>query len=143
MPVIESALDLRSPGARANAEAMRELGADLRQTAERVRQGGGQAARERHLSRGKLLPRDRIRALIDPVSPFLEVGQLAAHGMYGGEVPSAGIVTGIGRVSARECMVIANDATVKGATYFPLTVQKPLRAQEIAQQNRLPCIYLV
>ena len=143
MPMIESALDLRSPEARANAEAMRGLVADLRETAERVRQGGGQTARERHLSRGKLLPRDRIRALIDPVSPFLEVGQLAAHGMYGGEVPSAGIVTGIGRVSGRECMVIANDATVKGGTYFPLTVQKHLRAQEIAQQNRLPCIYLV
>jgi 3-methylcrotonyl-CoA carboxylase beta subunit len=143
MPVIESALDLRAPEARANAEAMRGLVAELRETAERVRQGGGQTARERHLSRGKLLPRDRIRALIDPVSPFLEVGQLAAHGMYGGEVPSAGIVTGVGRVSGRECMAIANDATVKGGTYFPLTVQKHLRAQEIAQQNRLPCIYLV
>ena len=143
MPMIESALDLRSPDARANAEAMRALVDDLRQTAEHVRQGGGQTARERHLSRGKLLPRDRIRALIDPVSPFLEAGQFAAHGMYGGEVPSAGIVTGIGRVSGRECMVIANDATVKGGTYFPLTVQKHLRAQEIAQQNRLPCIYLV
>src|SRR3712207_6142738 len=143
MPTIESALDLRSPDARANAEAMRGMVADLREAADRVRQGGGQAARERHLSRGKLLPRDRIRALIDPVSPFLEVGQLAAHGMYGGEVPSAGIVTGIGRVSGRECMVVANDATVKGGTYFPMTVQKHLRAQEIAQQNRLPCIYLV
>jgi 3-methylcrotonyl-CoA carboxylase beta subunit len=143
MPTIESALDSARPEARANAEAMRGLVADLRETAERVRLGGGPAARERHLSRGKLLPRDRIRALIDPVSPFLEVGQLAAHGMYGGEVPSAGIVTGIGRVSGRECMVVANDATVKGGTYFPMTVQKHLRAQEIAQQNRLPCIYLV
>src|SRR3712207_8484844 len=135
MPMIESALDLRSPEARANAEAMRGLVADLRETAEHGRLGGGQAARERHLSRGKLLPRDRIRALIDPVSPFLEVGQLAAHGMYGGEVPSAGIVTGIGRVSGRECMVVANDATVKGGTYFPMTVQKHLRAQEIAQRS--------
>jgi 3-methylcrotonyl-CoA carboxylase beta subunit len=143
MPTIESALDLRSPEARANADTMRGLVADLRETAERVRLGGGQAARERHLSRGKLLPRDRIRALIDPVSPFLEVGQLAAHGLYGGEIPSAGIITGIGRVSGRECMIVANDATVKGGTYFPMTVQKHLRAQEIAQQNRLPCIYLV
>src|SRR5919112_1383901 len=143
MPMIESALDLRSPEARANAEAMRGLVTDLRESAERVRLGGGQAARERHLSRGKLLPRDRIRALIDPVSPFLEVGQFAAHDLYGGEVPSAGIVTGIGRVSGREGMIIANDGTVKGGTYFPMTVQKHLRAQEIALQNRLPCIYLV
>jgi 3-methylcrotonyl-CoA carboxylase beta subunit len=143
MPVIETALDLRSPEAAANAEAMRALVADLRATADQVRLGGGPASRKRHLSRGKLLPRDRIRALIDPVSPFLEVGQLAAHGLYGGEVPSAGIVTGIGRVSGRECMIVANDATVKGGTYFPMTVQKHLRAQEIAQQNRLPCIYLV
>src|SRR4051812_37212716 len=120
MPMIESALDLRSPEARANAEAMRGLVADLRGTAERVRLGGGQVTRDRHLSRGKLLPRDRIRALIDPVSPFLEVGQLAAHGMYKGEVPSAGIVTGIGRVAGRECMIVANDATVKGGTYFPM-----------------------
>jgi len=143
MPVIESAVDLRSAEARANAEAMRALVDDLRATAERVRLGGGEAARERHLGRGKLLPRDRIRALIDPVSPFLEIGQLAAHGLYGGEVPSAGIVTGIGRVAGRECMIVANDATVKGGTYFPMTVKKHLRAQEIAQQNRLPCIYLV
>ncbi|MEO3474430.1 carboxyl transferase domain-containing protein [Roseomonas sp. CAU 1739] len=143
MPMIESALDLRSAESRANAEAMRALVRDLRDTADRVRLGGGEVARERHLSRGKLLPRDRIRALIDPVSPFLEIGQLAAHGMYGGEVPSAGIITGIGRVSGRECMIVANDATVKGGTYYPITVQKHLRAQEIAQQNQLPCIYLV
>lgn len=143
MPMIESAVDMRSTESRANADSMRGLVRDLRETAERVRLGGGDLARERHLSRGKLLPRDRIRALIDPVSPFLEVGQLAAHGMYGGEVPSAGIITGIGRVSGRECMIVANDATVKGGTYFPITVQKHLRAQEIAQQNRLPCIYLV
>ncbi|WP_431281438.1 carboxyl transferase domain-containing protein [Humitalea sp. 24SJ18S-53] len=143
MPVIESAVDLRSPESRANAETMRALVQDLRATAERVRLGGGEVARERHLSRGKLLPRDRIRALIDPVSPFLEIGQLAAHGMYGGEVPSAGIIAGIGRVAGRECMILANDATVKGGTYFPMTVQKHLRAQEIAQQNALPCIYLV
>src|SRR6478672_7809785 len=143
MPIIESAIDLRSHEARANAETMRELVADLRETAQNVRLGGGQTARERHLSRGKLLPRDRVRALIDPVSPFLEVGQLAAHGLYGGEVPSAGLIAGIGHVAGRECMIVANDATVKGGTYFPMTVQKHLRAQEIAQQNRLPCLYLV
>ncbi|WP_428977754.1 carboxyl transferase domain-containing protein [Lichenibacterium minor] len=122
---------------------MRALVADLRDTAERVRVGGGAPARERHLARGKMLPRDRVRALIDPFSPFLEIGQLAAHGMYGGEVPSAGVVAGIGRVAGRECVIVANEATVKGGTYFPITVQKHLRAQEIAQQNRLPCIYLV
>ncbi len=105
--------------------------------------GGGETARERHLARNKLLPRDRVAALIDPGSPFLELSQLAAYGLYGDEVPSAGIVTGIGRVSGRECVIVANDATVKGGTYFPITVKKHLRAQEIARQNRLPCIYLV
>jgi 3-methylcrotonyl-CoA carboxylase beta subunit len=143
MPALDTALDARSAEARANAEAMRALVADLRARAEAVRLGGGEAARARHLSRGKLLPRDRIRALIDPVSPFLEIGQLAAQDMYGGEVPSAGLIAGIGRVSGRECVIIANDATVKGGTYFPITVKKHLRAQEIAQQNRLPCLYLV
>ncbi len=143
MPVLDTALDLRSPEAQASAAAMRGLVDDLRQVAGKVREGGGEVSRARHVSRGKLLPRDRIRALIDPASAFLEVGQLAAHGMYGGEVPSAGIITGIGRVSGRECMVVANDATVKGGTYFPLTVKKHLRAQEIALQNRLPCLYLV
>ncbi len=128
-------VDPRSDEFRANAEAMQALVADLRATADTIRQGGGEAARKRHLSRGKLLPRDRIRTLIDPVSPFLEVGQLAAHGMYGGEVPSAGIITGIGRISGRECVIVANDATVKGGTYFPMTVKKHLRAQEIAMQE--------
>ncbi|WP_210208788.1 carboxyl transferase domain-containing protein [Roseiarcus fermentans] len=122
---------------------MRGLVADLRDTVERVRLGGGEDARRKHLARGKLLPHDRVRALIDPVSPFLEIGQLAAHGLYGGEAPSAGLIAGIGRVAGRECMIVANDATVKGGTYFPVTVQKHLRAQEIAQQNRLPCLYLV
>ncbi|MBO1073230.1 carboxyl transferase domain-containing protein [Roseomonas marmotae] len=143
MAVLQTALDARSPDAARNAAEMRALVDDLRAQAGLIRLGGGQAARDRHLGRGKLLPRDRIRALIDPLSPFLEVGQMAAHEMYGGEVPSAGIVTGIGRVSGRECMIVANDATVKGGTYFPLTVKKHLRAQEIAGQNRLPCIYLV
>ena len=143
MPTLQSALDLRSPDARASADAMSALVADLRQVAGTVREGGGEVSRKRHLARGKLLPRDRIRALIDPASAFLEVGQLAAHGLYNGEVPSAGIITGIGRVAGRECMVVANDATVKGGSYFPLTVKKHLRAQEIALQNRLPCVYLV
>src|SRR4051812_4428246 len=143
MPVLETALDARSAEAKANAAAMRVLGEDLRAKAEAVRLGGGEAARQRHLSRGKLLPRDRIRALVDLSSPFLEIGQLAAQGMYGGEVPSAGLIAGIGRVAGRECMILANDATVKGGTYFPMTVQKHLRAQEVAQQNRLPCLYLV
>ena len=143
MPALESAIDPRGDVFRANDAAQRALLTDLRQVVARVREGGGQAARDKHLARGKLLPRDRVRALIDPASPFLEVGQLAAHGMYGGEVPAAGLITGIGRVAGRECMVVANDATVKGGTYFPLTVKKHLRAQEIAAQNRLPCIYLV
>lgn len=143
MPILETELDLRAPDALRNAEASRALVADLRATVERIRQGGGEAARARHLARGKLLPRDRVRALLDPLSPFLEIGQLAAHGLYGGEVPAAGLVAGIGRVAGRECMVVANDATVKGGTYFPLTVQKHLRAQEIAEANRLPCLYLV
>jgi 3-methylcrotonyl-CoA carboxylase beta subunit len=143
LPTLESAVDLHSPQSRANAGAMRELIADLRDTVERVRLGGGEEARKKHLARGKLLPRDRVRALIDPVSPFLEIGQLAAHGLYRGEAPSAGLIAGVGRVAGRECMIVANDATVKGGTYFPITVQKHLRAQEIAQQNRLPCIYLV
>src|SRR5208282_2181590 len=143
MSLIDSAIDTRSAEFRANADAMAALVADLRGAVDSIRQGGGEAARKRHLSRGKLLPRDRVRALIDPSSPFLEVGQLAAHGMYGGEVPAAGIITGVGRVAGRECVIVANDATVKGGTYFPLTVKKHLRAQEIALQNRLPCIYLV
>ncbi len=140
---LETIIDPRSAEFQANQAVMAGLVDELRHTVEKVRQGGGQRSRARHVSRGKLLPRDRVRSLIDPGSPFLEVGQLAAHGMYGGEVPSAGLITGIGRVSGRECMIVANDATVKGGTYFPLTVKKHLRAQEIAAQNRLPCVYLV
>jgi 3-methylcrotonyl-CoA carboxylase beta subunit len=122
---------------------MRALVDDLRARTEVIREGGPAAAREKHLSRGKLLPRDRIRALIDPASPFLEIGQFAGYGLYKNEVPAAGLIAGIGRVAGRECMIVANDATVKGGTYFPLTVKKHLRAQEIAEQNRLPCVYLV
>jgi 3-methylcrotonyl-CoA carboxylase beta subunit len=143
MTLLRSNIDPRSSEFAANADAMRALVTDLRARVAEAEQGGGEAARKRHLARNKLLPRDRVAGLIDPGSPFLELSQLAAYGLYGNEVPSAGIVTGIGRVSGRECVIVANDATVKGGTYFPITVKKHLRAQEIARQNRLPCIYLV
>ncbi len=143
MPVLDSALDPRSAAFRANAERMAALVAELRTRVDRIRQGGGEAARAKHLARGKLLPRDRVHALVDPASPFLELSQLAAFGLYGGDIAAAGLITGIGRVMGRECMIVANDATVKGGTYFPMTVKKHLRAQEIAAENRLPCLYLV
>jgi 3-methylcrotonyl-CoA carboxylase beta subunit len=143
MTFLTSAIDPRSEAFRANADALTALVAQLRATVETVRLGGGETARARHVGRGKLLPRDRVRTLIDPGSPFLEFSQLAAHGMYGGDIAGAGIVTGIGRVAGRECVIIANDATVKGGTYYPVTVKKHLRAQEIARENRLPCLYLV
>jgi len=143
MPIIKSQLDPRSKDFRANAARMRGLVEDLKHKAAAVSLGGDEAARRKHTDRGKLLVRDRMRTLLDTGSPFLEIGQLAAWGMYGGDVPSASMVAGIGRVAGRECMIVANDATVKGGTYFPMTVKKHLRAQEIAQQNRLPCIYLV
>jgi len=143
MNVLESQIQPRSPEFKANADALRALVEDLRVKASAVAQGGGEAARAKHVARGKLLPRDRVDRLLDPGTPFLEVGQLAAYGMYGDEAPSAGIITGVGRVQGQECMIVANDATVKGGTYYPLTVKKHLRAQEIARENRLPCIYLV
>jgi 3-methylcrotonyl-CoA carboxylase beta subunit len=141
--VIASAISTRSEAFRANAEAMQALVDDLQEKVQRVKQGGGEKARERHAGRGKLLPRERVRRLLDPGSPFLELSQLAAYGMYDDEVPAAGLITGIGRVFGRECMIVANDATVKGGTYYPITVKKHLRAQDIARENRLPCIYLV
>jgi len=119
------------------------LVAELRDKLAAVAVGGSERARERHVGRGKLLPRDRVDGLLDPGSPFLELSPLAANGMYDDESPGAGIITGIGRVSGRECVIVANDATVKGGTYYPITVKKHLRAQEVARQNRLPCIYLV
>jgi 3-methylcrotonyl-CoA carboxylase beta subunit len=143
MPVIKSQLNPRSEEFRANAARLQGLVADLREKVARTTLGGDEQARARHAARGKLLPRERVRTLLDPGSPFLEVGQLAAYGMYGDEAPGAGIITGIGRISGRECVVVCNDATVKGGTYFPMTVKKHLRAQEIAAQNRLPCVYLV
>jgi len=126
-----------------NAAAFEALTRELQAVRARFALGGPAAARERHTARGKLLPRERVRKLIDPGSPFLELSPLAAHGLYDGEVPGAGIITGIGRVSGRECVIVCNDATIKGGTYYPMTVKKHLRAQEIAQMNALPCIYLV
>ncbi|HJU20707.1 MAG TPA: carboxyl transferase domain-containing protein [Stellaceae bacterium] len=143
MSVLETAIDRRSESFCANAQAMRGLVADLNATLARIGEGGEEAARRRHLQRGKLLPRERVRLLLDPGAPFLEFSALAAHGLYDGEVPAAGIITGIGCILGQECVVVANDATVKGGTYFPMTVKKHLRAQEIAGDNRLPCLYLV
>jgi len=143
MTVLDSSLDTSSLEYTANAEAMAALVADLRDKVAVIETGGGEAARERHKGRGKMLPRERIAALIDPGSPFLEFSQLAAYEVYGDPTPAAGLITGIGRIEGRECVILANDATVKGGTYYPLTVKKHLRAQEIAAENHLPCVYLV
>ncbi|HSA81537.1 MAG TPA: carboxyl transferase domain-containing protein [Geminicoccaceae bacterium] len=141
--MIRSTINVRGAEYLANEQAMRAVVAEMRERALAVMEGGPAHARERHLARGKLLPRERVGRLLDPGSPFLEVGLLAAGGMHDDEVPSAGMITGIGRVAGTECMIVCNDATVKGGTYYPITVKKHLRAQEIAEQNRLPCIYLV
>ena len=143
MSVLESSLSVRSGAFRSNRDRMRRLVEETEGIAAEIMRGGPAHARGRHLERGKLLPRERVSRLLDPGSAFLEIGLFAAHGMYEGEVPSAGLVTGIGRIAGTECMVVCNDATVKGGTYYPLTVKKQLRAQEIAGQNRLPCVYLV
>jgi 3-methylcrotonyl-CoA carboxylase beta subunit len=143
MSRIVSKVDDGSEAFRRNAAHNRALAEELRARVGQAALGGPEKHRARHVSRGKLLPRDRVTRLLDPGAPFLEVGQLAASGMYGDEAPGAGVIAGVGRVSGRECMVIANDPTVKGGAYFPLTVKKHLRAQEIARENRLPCIYLV
>src|SRR6185437_12206310 len=140
---IKTNIDRNAESFRANAQAMRGLVDDLKAKLNTIAQGGGEAARQRHTARGKLPVRDRIQTLIDPGAPFLELSALAAHGMYGGEVPAGGIVTGIAPIMGRECVIVANDATVKGGTYYPVTVKKHLRAQEIARQNNLPCLYLV
>ncbi|MFD7626156.1 carboxyl transferase domain-containing protein [Streptomyces sp. NPDC059851] len=142
-PVLTSAADPASEAWRTNEAAHRELSEGLRARLDAVRLGGGEKARARHTARGKLLPRDRVDTLLDPGSPFLELAPLAAEGMYGGAAPAAGVIAGIGRVSGRECVIVANDATVKGGTYYPMTVKKHLRAQEVALENRLPCLYLV
>jgi len=143
MAVLKSAIDRRSAAFQANAEAMTALVAKLHDKLALAQGGGGVEACARHVARGKLLARDRVALLLDPSSPFLEIGALAAHGLYGGDAHAAGVVAGIGRVSGVECMIVANDATVKGGTYYPLTVKKHLRAQDIARANRLPCLYLV
>ena len=143
MPQLMSQLNSRSADFQANAAAMQATVTDLRDHLARVCLGGGEAARAKHVARGKLLPRERVRMLLDPGSPFLELSPMAAHAMYGDVAPSAGLIAGIGRVNGVMCVVVCNDATVKGGTYFPMTVKKHLRAQEVAQQNHLPCVYLV
>ncbi len=142
-PVLSTAIDFDSSEAKARDAHNRALAQELRTRVAQAALGGPERHRERHVSRGKLLPRDRVERLLDPGSPFLEIGQLAANGLYEDEVPGGGIIAGIGRVSGRQCMIFANDATVKGGTYYPMTVKKHLRAQEIALENRLACIYLV
>jgi 3-methylcrotonyl-CoA carboxylase beta subunit len=143
MDRLRSTLDPRSDRFQANREHHLALVDDLRDRLAAAAMGGPERSRERHVSRGKLLPRDRVEALLDPGTPFLELSPLAAHEMYGGDAPGAGIITGIGRIAGTECVIVANDATVKGGTYYPMTVKKHLRAQEVARDNRLPCVYLV
>ncbi len=143
MPRIVSEINPSSRNFRANAEAMRALVADLAEKRAEAAQGGPEKLRKRHEARGKLLPRDRVMRLLDPGTPLLEFSPLAAYGLYSGDIHGAGLITGIGRVAGRECVIVANDATIKGGTYFPMTVKKHVRAQEIARENRLPCIYLV
>jgi 3-methylcrotonyl-CoA carboxylase beta subunit len=140
---LRSGVDPTSSDFARNADAMKALVAELRDKLARVAGGGGEAARARHTSRGKMLARDRVDLLLDPGTAFLELSPLAANGMYGGDVHSASIITGVGRISGRECVIVANDATIKGGTYYPITVKKHLRAQDIARQNNLPCIYMV
>ena len=143
MTDVETTVDIESREFADNTQAMKGLVADLRAKLDVAMQGGSEEARARHVTRGKLLARERIDLLLDPGTPFLELSPLAAHGMYGGDVHSASLITGIGRVSGRECVIIANDATIKGGTYYPMTVKKHLRAQEIARENHLPCVYMV
>jgi 3-methylcrotonyl-CoA carboxylase beta subunit len=143
MSLIHTQVQVRSAEAAANAAAMQAAVDDLRLQIQSVANGGGEAARAKHVGRGKLLPRDRVQMLLDPGTPFLELSPLAAYAMYNGDAPGAGVITGIGRVSGVDCLIVCNDATVKGGTYYPMTVKKHVRAQEIAQQNNLPCIYLV
>src|SRR5437764_12518681 len=143
MPAIRSAISPNSPAFKANAEAMGKLVIELKEKMARAALGGNEKSRKRHTERGKLLPRERVERLIDPGSPFLELSPLAANSMYDGDIHAAGIITGVGRIEGRECVIVCNDATIKGGTYYPLTVKKHLRAQEIARENRLPCIYLV
>ena len=142
-PVLTSTLDRDAPDAKARFDHNKALAEELREKVAEAALGGSEKHRERHVSRGKLLPRERVERLLDPGSPFLEIGQLAANGMYEGDVNGASMICGVGRVSGRQVMIVCNDPTVKGGSYYPMTVKKHLRAQEIAQENRLPCIYLV
>lgn len=143
MPILKSSLDVTSTSFADNKAAMTHLLSQLQARTEETAKGGSERARERHVERGKLLPRERVERLLDPGAPFMELSALAAYGMYDGEAPGAGMIAGIGRVEGRECMIVCNDATVKGGTYYPITVKKHLRAQEVALENHLPCIYLV
>ncbi|RXG89973.1 MULTISPECIES: carboxyl transferase domain-containing protein [Bradyrhizobium] len=140
---LHSSIDPSSSDFARNSEAMRNLVADLREKLSQVAGGGGEASRNRHTARGKMLARERVDLLVDPGTSFLELSPLAAYGLYGGDVHSASVVTGVGRISGRECVIVANDATIKGGTYYPMTVKKHLRAQDIARQNNLPCVYMV
>jgi 3-methylcrotonyl-CoA carboxylase beta subunit len=140
---LHSSIDPSSSDFARNADAMRGLVADLREKLSQVAGGGGEVSRNRHTSRGKMLARERVDLLVDPGTSFLELSPLAAYGLYGGDVHSASVVTGVGRISGRECMIVANDATIKGGTYYPMTVKKHLRAQDVARQNNLPCVYMV
>ena len=143
MSAFKSAVNTRDASFKANAEAMEKLVAELKSRVERAAPGGDERSRKRHVARGKLLPRERVERLLDPGSPFLELSPLAAYGMYEGDIHAAGLITGIGRIEGRECVIVCNDATIKGGTYYPVTVKKHLRAQEIARESRLPCVYLV
>ena len=143
MAVLTSNISTGSAEFKANVSSMAEQMEIAREAAAMAAAGGGERSKERHLARGKLLPRDRVQTLLDPGSPFLEIGLTAAHGMYDGAAPSAGVIAGVGKIAGKECMVVCNDATVKGGSYYPISVKKHLRAQEIAQQNKLPCVYLV
>jgi hypothetical protein len=138
MTVLKTQLNPRSADFQANVAAMETVVSDLHEKVDKIALGGPEAARQKHLARGKLLPRERVNGLLDPGTPFLEIGQFAAYGMYGGDVPAASVIAGIGRVEGVECMIVANDATVKGGTYYPLTVKKHLRAQEIAWKTACP-----
>lgn len=140
---LHSSIDTSSSDFARNSEAMRSLVADLREKLSQVAGGGGEVSRNRHTSRGKMLARERVDLLVDPGTAFMELSPLAAYGLYGGDVHSASVVTGVGRISDRECMIVANDATIKGGTYYPMTVKKHLRAQDVARQNNLPCVYMV
>src|ERR1700742_1983438 len=140
---LHSTIDPTSQDFANNADVMRGLVAELRQKLDQVAGGGGEASRKRHTSRGKMLARDRVDLLVDPGTAFLELSPLAANGLYGGDVHCASVITGIGRISGRECVIVANDATIKGGTYYPLTIKKHVRAQDIARQNIPPCVYIL